>query len=357
MTKQLFEHAYTASLDEQLALEAALQQAATRDGGLRRGRAGVPREACAGLHGRVAGRVAWTANRRPTTPSRQLSVGRYSTHGALRVHARRRILGAPIFVNSSAQIGIRLAPNSGRAKIPEAAAFAAEACLGSSTVEIRTVDYHTAGEPFRIVTGGVESPRARPSSTSGAMRSSASTTCAGCSSTSHADTRTCTAASSSSRTTRAPISASSSSTTRATRPRAATGRSRSSRGRSTRASSSGDEGENHVVVDVPSGRLGRLGSRPVPGASSRCGSATSPSFVWAEGVELGDRDGGRRLRWRVLRLARGARRPERAAAAHRARAAAQARARGVAGRRPSPRAGAPRRLRRRLLAGGGTRAR
>ena len=29
MTKQLFEHAHTASLEEQLALEAALQQAAT----------------------------------------------------------------------------------------------------------------------------------------------------------------------------------------------------------------------------------------------------------------------------------------------------------------------------------------
>ena len=29
MTKQLFEHAYTASLDEQLELEATLQQAAT----------------------------------------------------------------------------------------------------------------------------------------------------------------------------------------------------------------------------------------------------------------------------------------------------------------------------------------
>ena len=26
-------------------------------------------------------------------------------------------------------------------------------------MEIRTVDYHTAGEPFRIVTGGVEVPR------------------------------------------------------------------------------------------------------------------------------------------------------------------------------------------------------
>ncbi|HEX2428893.1 MAG TPA: proline racemase family protein, partial [Gaiellaceae bacterium] len=26
-------------------------------------------------------------------------------------------------------------------------------------MEIRAVDYHTAGEPFRIVTGGVESPR------------------------------------------------------------------------------------------------------------------------------------------------------------------------------------------------------
>jgi 2-(1,2-epoxy-1,2-dihydrophenyl)acetyl-CoA isomerase len=32
MTKQLFEHAYTASLEEQLALEAQLQQAATESG-------------------------------------------------------------------------------------------------------------------------------------------------------------------------------------------------------------------------------------------------------------------------------------------------------------------------------------
>ena len=32
MTKQLFEHAYTASLEDQLALEAQLQQAATETG-------------------------------------------------------------------------------------------------------------------------------------------------------------------------------------------------------------------------------------------------------------------------------------------------------------------------------------
>ena len=45
MTKQLFEHAYTASLEEQLELEAALQQAATETEDFAEGVAGVPREA------------------------------------------------------------------------------------------------------------------------------------------------------------------------------------------------------------------------------------------------------------------------------------------------------------------------
>ena len=48
------------------------------------------------------------------------------------------------------------------------------------------------------------------------------------------------------------------------------------------------EGENHVVVDVPSGRLdawARVEDGRVRGVRFR----NVPSFVWAEGVELGDR--------------------------------------------------------------------
>src|SRR6188508_1680360 len=57
------------------------------------------------------------------------------------------------------QTGIRLAPHSGGAKPPEAAIFAGRGLSKVTAVEIRTVDYHTAGEPFRIVTAGVEPPR------------------------------------------------------------------------------------------------------------------------------------------------------------------------------------------------------
>src|SRR6187455_487966 len=57
------------------------------------------------------------------------------------------------------QTGIRLAPHSGGAKTPEAAVFAGRGLSKVTAVEIRTVDYHTAGEPFRIVTGGIEPPR------------------------------------------------------------------------------------------------------------------------------------------------------------------------------------------------------
>ena len=56
MTKQLFEHAYTASLEEQLALEARAPAGGDGDGRLRRGRRGVPREAPARLQGRVGNR-------------------------------------------------------------------------------------------------------------------------------------------------------------------------------------------------------------------------------------------------------------------------------------------------------------
>ena len=104
--------------------------------------------------------------------------------------------------------------------------------------EIAATDYHTAGEPFRIVTAGVppiagrdgaRAPRAR-GRVGGDRRA-----CAGCSATSRAGTPTCTAASSSRPTTTAPTSACCSGTRTATRPRAGTGRSRSAPGRSSRA--------------------------------------------------------------------------------------------------------------------------
>ena len=131
MTKRLFDHAQNATLDEQLALEAELQTAATKTADFTRGRRRVPREAPAELH-------------------RSL---------------------------------------------------------------IETVDYHTGGEPFRIVTGGVQPLAGATILDKRRCAPSSSTTFAGCSSTSRAATPTCTAASSPSRTTTAPTSASSSSTT------------------------------------------------------------------------------------------------------------------------------------------------
>ena len=80
-------------------------------------------------------------------------------------------------------------------------------------------------------------------------------------------------------------------------------------------------------------------------------------------VRLGRRAPGRRthrrprVRRRLLRVARGACPPAGAPAPHRARSRAQAPARSRARGRPSPRARAPRRLRRDLLAGGARGAR
>jgi proline racemase len=48
------------------------------------------------------------------------------------------------------------------------------------------------------------------------------------------------------------------------------------------------EGENHVVVDVPSGRL-ETWARVEAGRVRSVRFQNVPSFVWAEGVELGDR--------------------------------------------------------------------
>ena len=55
MTKQLFEHAHTASLEEQLALEAELQQAAVGTADFAEGVERLPGEAATELHRRLSG--------------------------------------------------------------------------------------------------------------------------------------------------------------------------------------------------------------------------------------------------------------------------------------------------------------
>ena len=49
-----------------------------------------------------------------------------------------------------------------------------------------------------------------------------------------------------------------------------------------------EEGENHVVVDVPSGRL-EAWARVQDGRVASVRFRNVPAFVWAEGVELGER--------------------------------------------------------------------
>ena len=153
-------------------------------------------------------------------------------------------------------------------------------------MEIRATDYHTAGEPFRIVTGGVEPLTRRDDPRQAARRARAARPRArACSSTSRAATRTCTAASSSSRTT----------------PAADLGVVFFHNAGYSTACGHGTialvtwalddglvarrEGENHVVVDVPSGRLdtwatveggrvrvGALPQRPRPSSGRRAWS-------------------------------------------------------------------------------------
>ena len=116
------------------------------------------------------------------------------------------------------------------------------------------------------------------------------------------------------------------------------------------------EGENRVVVDVPSGRL-ETWAHVEDGRVRSVRFRNVPSFVWATGVRGGRPRGRRRLRRCVLRLARRAGRAGRAAAADRAGTGAEGGTRGRARARSPARAGAARRLRRHLLAGRGRRRR
>ena len=98
------------------------------------------------------------------------------------------------------------------------------------------------------------------------------------------------------------------------------------------------EGENRVVVDVPSGRLETWahvvgGARAVGALPQRARRSSGRASL-----EAGGRVGRRRVRRRLLRLARGARRAGRAAAADRARPPDQGRPRGGARGRPPARA-------------------
>ena len=194
------------------------------------------------------------------------------------------------------------------------------------------VDYHTGGEPFRIVTGGVEplagatilERRRDALERLDHVRRLLVNEPRG-----HADMYGCHVVAAERR--RAPTSASSSSTTRATRRPAGTGRSRSSPGRSTKASWSGTRARTASSSTFPRG-----GSRP--SRSSTDGRVRSVTFRnvpvvrLGHGLEVGGLDvdvafGGAfyaTLRERVE--------PARAAAPDRARPRDQARPRGASTR-------------------------
>ena len=239
----------------------------------------------------------------------------------------------------------------GRRRLPREAPAALQRPLSVRRAD-RTVDYHTGGEPFRIVTGGVgaarraHDPRQAPRRARAARRRPAS-----CSSTSRAGTRTCTAASSSSRRTTAPTSASSSSTTRATRPRAGTGRSRSSPGRSRAGVIERARGRERASSSTSPRAGSRPGRASRAATCARCASATCPrssghcaggevdvAFGGAFYARVEERVEPRELP-RLIELGR----------------AIKGERRGRARRRPPARAGAARHLRRDLLAAGGRR--
>ena len=169
--------------------------------------------------------------------------------------------------------------------------------------QVSTVDYHTGGEPFRIVTGGVEPPRGATildRRRDAAERLDHVRRLLVFEPRGHADMYGCFVV---------PPEDDGADLgvvffhNAATRPRAGTARSRSSPGRSTRESSSGSEGENRVVVDVPSGRL-ETWAHVEDGRVRSVRFRNVPSFVWATGTARRGARRGRRVRRRLLRVAR-----------------------------------------------------
>ena len=275
MTKQLFEHAYTASLDEQLELEAELQQAATQTEDFAEGVQAFLEKRAAELQG-------------PLAPS----------------------------------------------------------------MEIRTVDYHTAGEPFRIVTDGVEPPRGATildKRRDALERLDHVRRLLVHEPRGHADMYGCFVV-------EPNDDGADLGVVFFHNAGYSTACGHGTIALVTWALDEGiverREGENHVVVDVPSGRLDTW-AQVEDGRVRSVRFRNVPSFVWAEGVELGDRTvdvafGGafyasveERVEPselpRLIELGRELKREVEA----------------VAGRRAPARAGAARRLRRDLLAGGG----
>ena len=155
-------------------------------------------------------------------------------------------------------------------------------------MRVSSVDYHTAGEPFRIVTGGVprRSPaRTVPTAARRAARRTGRPRPPAARATSRAGTPTCTAASSCRRTTAAPTSACCSGTRTATRPRAGTARSRSARGRSTPGGSRRRR-RRHRRVDRRAVRAGRRPRRTRGRRGRDVTFRNVPSYVLARDVPL-----------------------------------------------------------------------
>ena len=159
---------------------------------------------------------------------------------------------------------------------------------------LTTTDYHTAGEPFRIVRPAVRRSRGgRCADRAGAAdrRPARSTRARGCSATSRAGTPTCTAASSSRRTTTAPTSGCCSGTRTASRPRAGTARSPSATGRSSPVSSrrprDGEVDDRRSTC--PSGRVARACARDAGRVDGGATSSTCRRTCSPRGVAGGDR--------------------------------------------------------------------
>jgi proline racemase len=155
-------------------------------------------------------------------------------------------------------------------------------------VEIRTVDYHTAGEPFRIVTGGAELPRGTTildKRRDALERLDHARRFLVHEPRGHADMYGCYVV-------EPNDSGADLGVVFFHNAGYSTACGHGTIALVTWALDEGvlarEEGENHVVVDVPSGRLDTW-ARVEDGRVRSVRFRNVPSFVWAEGLELGDR--------------------------------------------------------------------